>query len=120
MGRLPTMWPWNRCAAGSRCRSLRTRPRPSDRTERASVGRVPSAVITVDLYGETADYVALESLCRRFEVPLIEDSAEALRSDREGLRGSGPVGGDHRRPLWGDCRLCGPGIAVPQVRGAAH
>ena len=47
-------------------------------TERAAVGRLPSAVITVDLYGETADYAALESLCRRFEVPLIEDSAEAL------------------------------------------
>jgi dTDP-4-amino-4,6-dideoxygalactose transaminase len=47
-------------------------------TERAAVGRLPSAVITVDLYGETADYEALEALCRRFEVPLIEDSAEAL------------------------------------------
>ena len=47
-------------------------------TEKAAVGRLPSAVITVDLYGETADYAALESLCRRFEVPLIEDSAEAL------------------------------------------
>ena len=47
-------------------------------TERAAMGRLPSAVITVDLYGEAADYAALESLCRRFEVPLIEDSAEAL------------------------------------------
>ena len=30
-------------------------------TERAAVGRLPTAVITVDLYGETADYEALES-----------------------------------------------------------
>jgi dTDP-4-amino-4,6-dideoxygalactose transaminase len=47
-------------------------------TQGAAVGRLPSAVVTVDLYGETADYAVLESLCRRFEVPLIEDSAEAL------------------------------------------
>jgi dTDP-4-amino-4,6-dideoxygalactose transaminase len=47
-------------------------------TDRATSGRLPSAVITVDLYGETADYAALETLCSRFEVPLIEDSAEAL------------------------------------------
>ena len=49
-------------------------------TQRASVGRLPSAVLTVDLYGEAADYAALESLCRRFELPLIEDAAEALGS----------------------------------------
>src|ERR1022692_4341923 len=40
-------------------------------TQRAAVGRLPAAVISVDLYGETADYTALESLCHRFEVPLI-------------------------------------------------
>ncbi len=60
-------------------------------TERAAVGRLPSAVITVDLYGETADYAALESLCRRFEVPLIEDSAEALGSTHRG-RAAGSFG----------------------------
>jgi dTDP-4-amino-4,6-dideoxygalactose transaminase len=53
-------------------------------TEKAALGRMPTAVITVDLYGETADYVALESLCRRFEVPLIEDSAEALGATHRG------------------------------------
>ena len=53
-------------------------------TERAAAGRLPSAVITVDLYGETADYAVLESLCRRFEVPLIEDSAEALGATHRG------------------------------------
>ena len=60
-------------------------------TERAAVGRLPSAVITVDLYGETADYVALEALCRRFEVPLIEDSAEALGATHRG-RAAGSFG----------------------------
>ena len=48
--------------------------------DRAAAGRLPAAVITVDLYGETAEYAALESLCRRFDVPLIEDSAEAVGS----------------------------------------
>ena len=60
-------------------------------TERAKLGRLPSAVITVDLYGETADYSALESLCDRFEVPLIEDSAEALGATYRG-RASGSFG----------------------------
>ena len=60
-------------------------------TERAAAGRLPSAVITVDLYGETADYAALETLCRRFEVPLIEDSAEALGSTYRG-RAAGSFG----------------------------
>jgi dTDP-4-amino-4,6-dideoxygalactose transaminase len=53
-------------------------------TERAAAGRLPSAVITVDLYGETADYAALESLCRTFDVPLVEDSAEALGASYRG------------------------------------
>ncbi len=60
-------------------------------TEKAAMGRVPAAVITVDLYGETADYVALDSLCRRFEVPLIEDSAEALGATHMG-RAAGSFG----------------------------
>jgi dTDP-4-amino-4,6-dideoxygalactose transaminase len=52
--------------------------------QRAAGGRLPTAVITVDLYGETADYSALEALCRRFDIPLIEDSAEALGSTHRG------------------------------------
>jgi dTDP-4-amino-4,6-dideoxygalactose transaminase len=60
-------------------------------TERAAMGRLPSAVITVDLYGETADYVVLETVCRRFEVPLIEDSAEALGATYRG-RAAGSFG----------------------------
>jgi dTDP-4-amino-4,6-dideoxygalactose transaminase len=60
-------------------------------TARAALGRLPTAVITVDLYGETADYHALESLCRRFGIPLIEDSAEALGSTYRG-RAAGAFG----------------------------
>jgi dTDP-4-amino-4,6-dideoxygalactose transaminase len=59
--------------------------------ERARVGRLPSAVVTVDLYGESADYQKLEELCRRFDVPLVEDSAEALGSTYRG-RAAGSFG----------------------------
>jgi dTDP-4-amino-4,6-dideoxygalactose transaminase len=47
-------------------------------SERARSGRLPSALVTVDLYGEMADYQRLEALCSRFGVLLVEDSAEAL------------------------------------------
>jgi dTDP-4-amino-4,6-dideoxygalactose transaminase len=46
--------------------------------ERAVHGRLPRAVITVDLYGQAADYDALLEVCNRYDVPLIEDAAEAL------------------------------------------
>ena len=52
--------------------------------QRAAVGRLPAAVVTVDLYGETADYEVLETVCRRFDVPLIEDAAEAIGSTYRG------------------------------------
>jgi dTDP-4-amino-4,6-dideoxygalactose transaminase len=52
--------------------------------KRAAIDRLPAAVVTVDLYGESADYGALESLCRQFDIPLIEDSAEALGATYRG------------------------------------
>jgi dTDP-4-amino-4,6-dideoxygalactose transaminase len=47
---------------------------------RAREGRLPRAVVTVDLYGQAADYDALVPLCEHYEIPLIEDAAEALGS----------------------------------------
>ena len=44
----------------------------------AAAGKRPKAVIAVDLYGQCADYTAIESLCDRYGVPLVEDAAEAL------------------------------------------
>lgn len=41
-------------------------------------GKLPKAVIIVDLYGQTADYDNLLSICDYYKVPVIEDSAEAL------------------------------------------
>ena len=46
--------------------------------ERARAGRLPAAVIGVDLYGQSADWDPIVELCARYEVPLIEDAAEAL------------------------------------------
>src|SRR5581483_6073144 len=41
---------------------------------------LPKAVIAVDLYGQTCDYDRIVSACARYDVPLIEDAAEALGS----------------------------------------
>jgi dTDP-4-amino-4,6-dideoxygalactose transaminase len=37
-----------------------------------------AAVLTVDLYGQCADYTRIVEICARFGVPMIEDAAEAL------------------------------------------
>lgn len=51
----------------------------SEELERcARRGRLPRAVIAVDLYGQCADWAALRTICDFYEVPLIEDAAEAL------------------------------------------
>jgi dTDP-4-amino-4,6-dideoxygalactose transaminase len=46
--------------------------------EAARQGKRPKAAIVVDLYGQCADYDAIEGICAKYEVPLIEDAAEAL------------------------------------------
>jgi dTDP-4-amino-4,6-dideoxygalactose transaminase len=51
---------------------------------RARRGTLPAAVVTVDLYGQTADYGALVPLCEQYGVPLIEDAAEALGATHRG------------------------------------
>jgi pyridoxal phosphate-dependent aminotransferase EpsN len=47
-------------------------------------GKLPKAVIAVDLYGQTCDYERIAAACGRFDVPLIEDAAEALGSLHRG------------------------------------
>jgi pyridoxal phosphate-dependent aminotransferase EpsN len=44
----------------------------------AGAGRLPKAVIPVDLYGQCADYGRVEAACAKHGVVLIEDAAEAL------------------------------------------
>jgi dTDP-4-amino-4,6-dideoxygalactose transaminase len=45
---------------------------------RAARGRLPAAVIAVDLYGQCCDYARITAACERYGVPLVEDAAEAL------------------------------------------
>ncbi len=58
---------------------------------RARAGRLPAALVTVDLYGQCADYDALVAQCDRYEIPLIEDAAEALGATYRG-RAAGSFG----------------------------
>jgi pyridoxal phosphate-dependent aminotransferase EpsN len=52
----------------------------------AARGRLPRAVIVVDLYGEPADYQEIEEACSYYEVPVIQDAAEALGAAYQGRR----------------------------------
>ncbi len=47
-------------------------------------GNLPKAVIIVDLYGQSADYDVLQVICERYDVPVIEDAAEAIGSFYKG------------------------------------
>jgi dTDP-4-amino-4,6-dideoxygalactose transaminase len=40
--------------------------------------KLPKAVIPTDLYGQCADYNRIFEICKRFEVPVIVDAAEAM------------------------------------------
>lgn len=51
---------------------------------KAAQGRLPKAVIAVDLYGQCADYDRIRAVCERYELPLIEDAAEALGATYRG------------------------------------
>ena len=52
----------------------------------AARGRLPRAVIVVDLYGQSADYDPIVAACAEYGVPLIQDSAEALGATYKGRR----------------------------------
>lgn len=41
-------------------------------------GKMPKAVLVVNLYGQSADYDALKDICDKYNVPIIEDAAESL------------------------------------------
>jgi pyridoxal phosphate-dependent aminotransferase EpsN len=54
-------------------------------------GRLPKAVVAVDLYGQCANLQPIEAACDRHGVPLIEDAAEALGATHRG-RSAGSFG----------------------------
>jgi len=45
---------------------------------------LPKAVVVVDLYGQCADYDRILSACARYDIPVIEDAAEALGATYKG------------------------------------
>lgn len=51
---------------------------------RASIGKLPKAVVLVHLYGQSADIEPILKACDRYDIPLIEDAAEALGATYKG------------------------------------
>ena len=58
---------------------------------KARQGRLPKAVIPVHLYGQSADLDPILEVCGRYEIPVIEDAAEALGATYQG-RSPGTLG----------------------------
>jgi dTDP-4-amino-4,6-dideoxygalactose transaminase len=54
-------------------------------------GKLPAALVAVDIYGQCADHDRLRSACARHGVALIEDAAEALGASYRG-RSAGTLG----------------------------
>ena len=52
----------------------------------ARAGKLPKAIVVVDLYGQSADMDPIRSACDRYEVPILEDAAEALGAFYKGSR----------------------------------
>lgn len=51
---------------------------------RAKSGRLPAAIVTVDLFGRTCDYDAILNIAAEFGVPVLVDAAEALGATYNG------------------------------------
>ncbi|MFZ5945145.1 MAG: DegT/DnrJ/EryC1/StrS family aminotransferase [Bacillota bacterium] len=54
-------------------------------------GKMPKAVIVVNLYGQSANYDKIKPICDRYNVPIIEDAAESLGATYRG-KASGTFG----------------------------
>jgi pyridoxal phosphate-dependent aminotransferase EpsN len=59
--------------------------------KRAKQGRLPKAVVLVHLYGQCADIDPILESCKRYEIALIEDTAESLGATHKG-RQAGTIG----------------------------
>ena len=52
-------------------------------------GKMPSAVIPTDLYGQCADYDRLKAVCAPHAIPLVADAAEAMGATYKGHHAGG-------------------------------
>jgi pyridoxal phosphate-dependent aminotransferase EpsN len=52
--------------------------------KKATAGKLPKAVIVVDLYGQCANLKPISEICERYGVPILEDAAEALGASYQG------------------------------------
>ena len=57
----------------------------------AGHGRLPKAIVAVDIFGQAADMDAITTIASKYEIPVIEDAAEALGTTRKG-RSVGQLG----------------------------
>lgn len=66
----------------------------SDELDKAAKERrLPKAIIPTDLYGQSVDLIAIESISSKYKIPLIIDSAESLGAEYHDGRKAGS-GGD--------------------------
>jgi pyridoxal phosphate-dependent aminotransferase EpsN len=59
--------------------------------DRIRSGKLPKAVVIVNLFGQSANYEALKAICDLYRVPIIEDAAESLGAVYQG-KASGTLG----------------------------
>ena len=52
--------------------------------EAERTGKLPKAVIVVNLYGQSADMEPILALCEKYNIPCIEDAAESLGATYNG------------------------------------
>jgi pyridoxal phosphate-dependent aminotransferase EpsN len=52
--------------------------------DRAARNRLPKAVVVVDLFGQSADMEPILAACGEYEIPVLEDAAEALGATYKG------------------------------------
>lgn len=60
-------------------------------SDAARVGKLPKAVIIVNLYGQSSDMDVILDICKDYSVPVIEDAAESLGATYKG-KASGTLG----------------------------